>query len=200
MFQKRYIFKSVGKVLALVNPLRWLGAVWLGLTNWLRGRRQVDYILLTLPAELPLVPEERAWWQRRVFGTPPLSLLELEREFRRIADDPRPKGVILHLRGLNLALADLQTLRGSLQRLRARGKRVICFAQNYDNRLYYVASAADEIILQPGGELMTTGLHSEATFLKDALETLGIQMDSVAISPYKGAFDRFTRSDISPEG
>jgi hypothetical protein len=130
MFQKRYIFKSVGKVLALVNPLRWLGAVWLGLTNWLRGRRQVDYILLTLPAELSLVPEERAWWQRRVFGTPPLSLLELEREFRRIADDPRPKGVILHLRGLNLSLADLQTLRGSFQRLRARGKRVICFAQS----------------------------------------------------------------------
>ncbi|MBI5670763.1 MAG: S49 family peptidase [Chloroflexi bacterium] len=186
--------------LTALHPLRWLGRLLLKLGNWRRSFRKLDYILWTLPAEMPVVPESRSWIQKRLLGAPPLSLLELEREFRRIGADPRPRGVVLVLRGLNLSLADLDTLRGSIRRLRERGKRVICYAQMYDNRLYYVASAADEIVMQPGGELMTTGLHSEALFLKDTLDTLGVQLDSVAISPYKGAFDRLTRRDLSPEG
>lgn len=194
------MFKFIPTRLAALNPFRWLGRLLLALANWRRSFRKMDYILWTLPADMPVVPEPRNWIQRRILGAPPLSLLELEREFRRIGDDPRPKGVVLLLRGLNLSLADLDTLRGSILRLRQRGKRVICHAQMVDNRLYYVASAADEIVMQPGGELMTTGLHSEALFLKETLDTLGVQLDSVAISPYKGAFDRLTRSDMSPEG
>lgn len=190
----------VRKILAALNPARAFSRLWLAVDNRRRAFRKIDYILLTLPAEMPVLPEPRGWIQRRLLGAPPFSLLEVERLFRRIGDDPRPKAVILHLRGLNMSLADLQTLRGSIQRLRGCGKRVICYAQLYDNRLYYVASAADEIILQPGGELVTTGLRAEAVFLKDALDVVGIGLDSVAISPYKGAFDRFTRAAPSPEG
>ena len=108
--------------------------------------------------------------------------------------------MILRLNGLALTLADLQTLRGSILRLRAAGKRAIVFAQSYTLAQYYLASAADEIILQPGGDLMTVGLHQEATFLKDALALIGVQLDVVAISPYKGAYDQFSRAEISPEG
>jgi protease-4 len=126
--------------------------------------------------------------------------MELERFFKRIAADPRPQGVILTLRGLALPLADLQTLRGSIERLRAAGKRVICFAQSYDNRTYFIASAADEIVLQPGGDLLTLGLRAEAVFLRAALEQIGVTVDNVAISPYKSALDTLTRSDPSPEG
>ncbi len=191
------MFTTLRKFFAMLNPLRWASRLFTAAANGRRRFRKIGYIQLMLPADLPLLPEPRRWWQRRLLGKSPLSLLELEREFRRLADDPRPIGLILYLRGLNLSLADLQTLRGSLLRLRARGKRVICFAQMYDNRQYYIASAADEIVMQPGGELVAIGLHSEALFLKDAL---GVELDSVAISPYKGAFDRFTRREPSPEG
>ncbi len=149
---------------------------------------------------MPALPESRGWLRQRIQGAPPLSLWDLERIFQRIAADPRPKGVILKINGLALSLADLQTLRGSIARLRERGKRVIVFAQTYTLAQYYVASAADEILLQPGGELMTVGLRQEAIFLKDALSTVGVELDVVAITPYKGAFDQFSRSDISPEG
>jgi protease-4 len=36
--------------------------------------------------------------------------------------------------------------------------------------------------------------------LKDALEPLGVQVEAIAISPYKGALDNLTRNSISPEG
>lgn len=187
-----------------LHPLRVLGFVprlRLALRNRLRRRHQhLDYILLTLPASMPALPEARGWIRQRIQGAPPLSLWELDGIFRRIAADPRPQGVILRINGLALPLADLQTLRDSIARLRAAGKRVICFAQYYDIAQYTVASAADEIFLQPSGELMTIGLRQEAIFLKDALGMVGVALDVVAITPYKGAYDQFSRDTLSPEG
>jgi protease-4 len=188
------------KRLHIPNPLRFFFWLWFAFRNWRRGFAKIDYVTFTLPAQIPALPEPRSWIQKRVLGAPGLSLTELERIFQRIGEDPRPKGVILHLRGFAMSLADLQTLRGSILRLRAKGKRVICFAQGYSNATYYIASVADEIVLQPGGEVETIGLRSEASFFKDALDTVGIRLDSVAISPYKGAFDSFTRSEASTEG
>ncbi|MBN8594052.1 MAG: signal peptide peptidase SppA [Anaerolineae bacterium] len=192
--------KSVQHALAYLNPFRYLRRGIFAFGNWRRRRSKLDWIMLTLPAQIPALPEPRSWIQQRVLGKPSMSLADFRRLFERIADDPRPKGVILTLRGLQLSLADLQTLRGLLLKLRASGKRVICYAQSYDNATYTLASAADEIVLQPGGELMTIGLHSEVTFLKDALDWAGVQMDSVAITPYKGALDSLTRSEPSTEG
>lgn len=193
-------FKPILRALSALNPVRALRHLIFSLRNRWRKRAKIDYITLTLSGQIPALPEPRSWLQRRVLGHPPLSLSDLNRIFERIGDDPRPTGVILHLRGLSMPLADLQTLRESITRLRDKGKKVICFAPGYTNATYFIASAADEIILQPGGELETVGLRSEATFLRDALDRIGLQLDSVAISPYKGAFDQFTRRDISPEG
>ncbi len=197
----------MARLIKRLNPLRLLlrllsliPRALTGLRNRLRRHRQLEYILITLPGSMPALPESRGWLRQRVQGAPPLSLWDLDRMFRRIAADPRPKGVILKLNGLSLSLADLQTLRDSIARLRASGKRVIAFAQYYDMAQYTVASAADTIILQPGGELMTVGLRQEAVFLKDALSMIGVELDVVAISPYKGVFDQFSRADISPEG
>ncbi len=175
--------------------------LWLALRNRLRSRaKNLDYLLISLPSSMPALPESRSWLLQRVRGAPPLSLWELDRRFQRVAADPRVKGVILKVNGLALPLADLQTLRGSILRLRQQGKRVIGFAQTYDLAQYYVASAADQIILQPGGELMTVGLNQEAVFLKDALGAVGVELDVVAITPYKSAYDQFARATVSPEG
>jgi protease-4 len=192
--------RRIGKVLSYLNVIRAVHWLALKLANWRRRSKKIDYVWLTLPSSLPMLAEEQGWLRQRLLGKTPLSLLELERLFERIADDPRPKGVILHLRGLEMSLADLQSLRDTILRLRQRGKRVVCFAQNYDTRTYYIASAADEIAVQPRGGLMTMGLRQQVTFFRDSLDAVGVQMDVVAITPYKGAFDTFTRSDPSPEG
>ncbi|MEO8606960.1 MAG: S49 family peptidase [Chloroflexota bacterium] len=192
--------KIVGRVLSAINPIRLIRRGIFALTNWRRSFQKIDYVLFTLPQEMPPLTESRGFFRERVLGKSPMSLTELNRIFERIGDDPRPKGVILNLRGLHLSLANLQTLRGIILRLRAKGKRVICFAQNYDNATYFIASAADEIVLQPGGEVAALGLRAQAVFLKDALDTLGVQMDAVAISPFKNALDMFTRRDMSQEG
>ncbi len=192
--------KRIRKFLARLNPIRAIAHGIFSLRNRLRKRSKIDYITLSLPQEMPTLPEPRHWALKQAIGPSPMSLTELERIFERIGDDPRPKGVILTLHGFAMPLANLQTLRNSIIRLRSKGKRVICYAQSYSNAVYYIASATDEIVLQPTGEVETVGLRSEATFLKDALDRVGVKLDSIAISPFKGAFDQLTRSEMSPEG
>jgi protease-4 len=183
-----------------LNPLAGLRRGLRSLRNRLRQRTPIDYIRIDLPAAVSALPARRSWIAQRLQGPAPLSLWELRALFDQIAADPRPRGVVLHLDGAALSLADLQTLRGLIARLRASGKRAIVHAQMLDTASYFIASAADAILLQPGGELLTTGLRTSAVFLKDALDRVGAALDVVAISPFKGAFDAFSRSDLSPEG
>ncbi|MEO1444500.1 MAG: hypothetical protein AAFV33_29175 [Chloroflexota bacterium] len=116
--------------LSIPNPFKrfkvadHLQKLYVDLNNERRRGDAFDYVLMMLPSQMPPLPEPRGLIRRRVFGEPPLSLWELERRFERISKDPRPKGVILHLRGFAMSLADLQTLRDSITRLRESGKRV----------------------------------------------------------------------------
>lgn len=184
-------------IFRFVRIVPWL---WFRFLNWRRLRiKNLDYIRFVLPAQMDSLPESRGWLRRRIQGDPPLSLSELDRAFLRIVDDPRPKGVILHLSALQMPMADLQSLCRSILRLREAGKQVICFALEYDTATYYLASAADQILLQPGGDLMTLGLRLETIYLKDALDSIGVQLEKVAVSPYKSAFDQAVRSKPTPE-
>ena len=134
-----------------INPLRGLRHLWHRFGNWRRGRAQhLDYIWLDLPSSMPALPEARSWWRRRVMGQPPMSLTDLDRYFRQIGADPRPKGVILRAQGLAMSLADLQTLHNSILRLRDEGKQVIIYAQTYDNATYFIGSACNELIFTTG--------------------------------------------------
>lgn len=183
------------------NPLRLIGPTVRMSRNWRRRRHHdLEYILIRLPSTFPALPEQRSWLEERIFGPAPLSLWELEDMLDQIAADKRTQGVVLDIETLELALADLQTLRAMIDRFRARGKRVIVFAPGLGTAEYYVACAADEILMQPTSELSVTGLSASAFFLKDALAMVGVELDVIAISPFKDAFDQLSRADISPEG
>ncbi len=170
------------------------------LVNMARTQQgDLDYVIIDLPDEMPVFPAHINLIQQRLFGEPPLSQTEFDHLLRRVGDDPRARGVILRLMGFQMSLSDLQNLRASIQRLREQGKQVICYARGYDTAMYYVASAADEILLQPGGSVLTVGLARNITFMKDALGAVGLQVDSVAISPYKSAAATFTQQEPSPE-
>ena len=171
------------------------------LLNMQRQRHKaIDYVMIKVPSQFPPPSAERSLIQRQILGAPPMSLLEFVDALERIGDDPRPIGVILYFRGLSTSVANLQTMRGAILRLREKGKRALSYAPAYRTLEYYVASAGDEILLSPGGLLETSGLFSQQVFLKEGLEAAGLQFDAVAISPYKGAADALTRSEPSPEG
>ncbi|MDE2852665.1 MAG: signal peptide peptidase SppA [Chloroflexota bacterium] len=180
---------------------RFIQQLSVNLLNMQRARvKAIDYVMIKVPSSFAPIPKERNFVQRQVLGAPPMSLMEFVGALDRIGEDPRPLGVILYFRGFSASAADLQTMRDAILRLREKGKRALSYAPGYRTLEYFVASACDEILLAPGGMLETTGLLSQQMFLKEGLAAVGLEFDSIAISPYKGAADALTRQEPSKEG
>jgi protease IV len=158
-----------------------------------------DHVIFVIENDLPALPDPpRALWQRFT-SRPRLSIKELGERFDLIANDPRIKGVVLHLRPVGMSMATLQDLRELVGKLRQSGRRVVAWAPFYTTGTYYLACACDEILLMPAGTVQPLGFASTGMFLRDGLARFGIGADFVQISPYKSAADTLTKSAMSPE-
>ena len=181
-----------------IFALRYL--LWLAGNLRQRLKKPPEYVAFVLEGEYPELKSPRSgFFRRRLFPSAQLSLQELGEQFQALQQDHRVKGVVLHLAKLDLPPAQAQTLREFIANLRGAGKRVVAWATGYDNTAYYVAAAADEILLQTGGAAGPVGLHGAAVFLGDALQRVGVQADFIQISPYKTAADPLMRSSMSDE-
>ena len=158
-----------------------------------------EYVIFLLESDLPALPDPpRPFWQR-FMSRPRLSVRELGERFDAIANDPRIKGVVLHLRPVGIPMATLQDLRELVGKLRQSGRRVVAWAPFYTTGTYYLACACDEILLMPTGTVQPLGFSRTGMFLRDGLARFGIEADFVQISPYKSAADTLTKSSMSPE-
>ncbi|MCA9979778.1 MAG: signal peptide peptidase SppA [Anaerolineales bacterium] len=173
----------------------------LSLHNARRSGHNLGYVVTHIGGPLPeRNAPPRSFIQRQLPLPPdPLSMQTVNSRFQRLADAKNVRGVVILLNGFSAGLATLQNLRRSISRLREAGKEVVVFTPYLSNASYFVATAANRIVVPPGVEFEVFGLRSEATFFKDALDKLGITFDNIQISPYKSAYDAFDKTDISPE-
>ncbi|OAM90264.1 signal peptide peptidase SppA [Termitidicoccus mucosus] len=137
-------------------------------------------------------------------GAPPvLQLREATRALRSAASDRRIAGVFLHGRfapaDYGTGYAALKEIREALQAVKAAQKPVIAFLDSASVREMYLASLADEIVLDPYGELLMPGLASEPAFFAGAFEKFGVGVQVTRVGKYKSAIEPYTRTDMSPE-
>lgn len=174
-----------------------------GLRNQIRlmQRAELDYVILPISGPLPeRADPPRGFIQRQLpLPAPPLPMEVLNHRLQAIGDAANVKGVLFIFRGFGAGLATLQNLRRSIERLQAAGKEVIVYTPHLDMAHYFVAAAADRIIVPPGARFEVLGLRSEATFLKEALDRVGVEAQVIQISPYKSAFNMLSEADITPE-
>jgi protease IV len=120
----------------------------------------------------------------------------------RGAGDPRVKGIYAHIGGDSLGLAKTQEVRDAIAAFRGKGKFAIAFSESFGEfgggtRPYYLATAFDEIWLQPLGAVGLVGLHAEMPFLRGTLDKLGIQPSFARREEYKSAVNFLTESEMT---
>jgi len=126
------------------------------------------------------------------------DLFSLTALLRWAREDERLKAVVVCLSDLRMGWARLQSLRRVLLALKGTGKKVWVHLAVGGMPEYYLATAADKILLTPAGHLTITGLASEVTFLKGALDKLGVEAQVSQAGRYKAAGEPFTREGMSP--
>lgn len=136
--------------------------------------------------ELPFMPKQ-------------IPLPSLLKQLRDFTTDDKIAAIFLEDRGILASLAQLWEIRKALLKLKKSGKQILYYADSYDTRNYYLASAANTVILNEAGAWEVTGIAMEFTFLKDALAMLGIQADFLQVGKYKGAAENLTRNSMSTE-
>ena len=112
--------------------------------------------------------------------------------------DGRVQGLALDLSAAaSLPLYQAQELGSALKRFRDRGKKIVAFADTLGEGTgglgaYLLASHADQIVLQPSGEVAILGLSLEQPYFADALKSLGITIRGDQRHEFKGGIDPLT--------
>ncbi len=111
--------------------------------------------------------------------------------------DTRVRGLVARLGRGSLGLAEVQELRQAVREFRRDGKFALAFAESYgeagDGTLHYtLASAFEQVWLQPSGDLDLTGLFLESPFLRGALDKIGVAPRLDQREEFKGVMNLFT--------
>src|SRR5271169_318654 len=119
------------------------------------------------------------------------------------SSDPRVKGLLARVGGDELGLGKVQELRDTIIAFRAKGKFALAFADSFGEfgpgtRPYYLATAFDEIWLQPMGDVGLTGLYAEVPFFKGTLDLLGIAPEFDHREEFKTAMNSLTETKMTP--
>ena len=112
--------------------------------------------------------------------------------------DKDVKALILKVRTLQLGWARANELREAIKAFRKSGKKVYAYLEEVDNKDYYVACAADEIVVPEGGWLMVKGMAAQVTFYKTLFDKLGVKADWMQVGKYKSYGEPYTRTSMSP--
>ena len=117
--------------------------------------------------------------------------------------DPRVKGLVARVGEDGLGLGKIQELRDAIAAFRAKGKFALAFADSFGEfgpgtRPYYLATAFDEIWLQPMGNVGLIGLYAEVPFFKGTLDLLGIATQFDHREEFKTAMNSLTETKMTP--
>lgn len=117
-------------------------------------------------------------------------------------DDERVPGLIARIGSAPMSTAQVQEIRDAILAFRAKKKFAVVFSETFGefgpgNGAYYLASAFDEIWLQPSGDIGLTGLTGESMFLRGSFEKFGLIPRFDHRYEYKNAMNQYTEKKFT---
>src|ERR1700758_5016832 len=139
---------------------------------------------------------------RLLLGAKP-TLRDVLDAIETASNDPRVKVLLARVGDDEFGLARIQELRDAIVAFRAKGKFALAFADSFGEsgpgpRPYYLATAFDEICLQPMGNVGFTGLYAEVPFFKGTLDLIGVSPEFDHREEFKTAMNSLTETKMTP--
>jgi protease-4 len=112
--------------------------------------------------------------------------------------DNHIKGIFLDESSFTPAQATSEEIRNALIDFKTSGKFIVAYSEVYEQSFYYLASVADKVYINPKGIFLFHGFSQQITFLKGALDKLGIEVQIIKVGTYKSAVEPFFLTKMSP--
>jgi protease-4 len=202
----RVLRKIVVGLLAIIGGLVVaviVAGLWLGSLGPKPKPVPIKDVVLTLELGAPI--HDRSGGGPLPFGPfgHATTLRDIVAGLEAAAGDNRVKGLVAHVGSGPLNMAYAQEIRDAVKAFRAKGKFAVAFAETFGeagdgNTHYYLATAFEEIWLQPSGDVNLVGFSLEQPYMVDTLNFIGVTAQLDQRQEYKGLADPFTKSAMPP--
>lgn len=128
-----------------------------------------------------------------------IGLNDIKEAFNRAAKDSKIKGIVLKPGYYSGGLANAEEIRYFINQFKKSNKWVIAYSELYTEQGYYIASACNEVYLNPKGMLEFNGLSSNIVMYKGLLDKLGVNFQVFKVGKFKGAVEPFLFDKLSEE-
>ncbi len=127
-------------------------------------------------------------------------LWDLIDSIRSAAKDQRITAIALQTDYLDGAgQPTLEEVAAAMRDFRASGKKIVAWGTSFTQAQYYLAAQADEIYLDPMGEVLIEGYARYRMYYKGLLDKLAVDMHLFRVGQYKSAAEDMTRTSMSEQ-
>ena len=88
-------------------------------------------------------------------------------------------------------LVSLREAANAIEKFKASGKQVLAWSTVYNQRQYYLAAHANQVVSHPMGGVLIEGFGRSRNYYKDALDKLGIKANLIRVGEFKSAGEPF---------
>lgn len=162
------------------------------------GEKQASDLVLTLDLRTQFTDQAPTSGFEAFSGRP--GFIDLLTKLDAAATDPTVKGLFIRGSQMGIGSARAEELRDAINDFQATGKYVIAHSQGSFSTGpsgYRAIAAADEIWVQPGTDMMVSGVSFETLFMKGLLDNLSVVSEIEAFYEYKNAPNAFKETDYT---
>lgn len=128
-----------------------------------------------------------------------IGVINTVKALQKAKIDSDIKSVFLELGMVQGGLGQVEEIRNAVLDFKKSGKKVIAYGDFFDEKAYYLASAADSVYLTSEAMLEFNGFVAEINFYKKTLKSIGIEPKIFRVGKFKGAVEPFMLDSISKE-
>ncbi len=126
------------------------------------------------------------------------TLMEVLDRLEKAKNDERVAGIAININEEMYGSWEMiWEVREKIKEVREAGKKVVVFLERGGMQHYYLASAADKIMVDPETMTMMLGFNLGRTFYKNMLEKIGVGFDEWRFYKYKSAAEALSREEMS---
>jgi protease IV len=131
-------------------------------------------------------------------GSKSIGLNDILNNLKKAETDDNIKGIFLDLSSLNAGAATVEEIRKKMIEFKANsGKFIYAYGEYYPQDVYYLASVADSIFLNPQGVIDFKGMGAQVIFFKNTLDKLEIDAQIIRHGKFKSAVEPFMLDKMS---
>jgi protease IV len=126
------------------------------------------------------------------------TYIALARSVERVTNDPDVTGAFVKLGGASLDWAQTEELGALFEKMKKKGKPVVCHAHVLSNSsAAFALRGCSRTWLSPAGEAETVGIAAQVMYMRGLFDKLKVGVDFLHVGKFKSGVEPFTREGPS---